>query len=144
MNKAEYLRVINSLSIYDMGVNCHIIENHIGLSDEDLMARSRAEKIDATVFTKEREEVAKLIRECLLDSYATKTILSWVDDLSKPDILDNIAFYEENIGKGFMFKGHDWREGAKFTDCVKIVIKRVYRQKDCSFKIITSYPYFKE
>ncbi len=145
MHKKEYEKVVENLTLEDIEMRKgHILGRHFNMSDSDLIHRCIQEKKSlATTFNGSRAEILKLIQETLLDEEfeTPECILEWLDDASDGGDFFAVKDFPNVIGHGFFREAwHDWKQGAVSCSSCIVVLRKVERQNDTIFRIISSYP----
>ncbi len=137
MNREEFVRFVENLTLCEN--EGHAIFSHINKDCRFLKNRAIEEKTNSSAFLRD-VDVLKMIQEFLLDDYCIEHCLAKINSDSATDEINLENVYDENIGYGFKYKGHSWNEGVLFTNVIKIVLKRTYREKDYGVKFVTAYP----
>lgn len=145
MRKEEFKKIVNALTIESIEMEGgHVIAKHDKLTDSDLIDRcARCKKDLATTFECSRVQILKMIQETLLDDEfeTPECILEWLDDDSDGGLFIAEKDYEESVGRGFFRAAwHNWEKGAVTCHRVSVILKKVERKNDYTFKIITAYP----
>lgn len=145
MRKEEYIKIVESLTLESIEMDGgHILAKHLEKSDSDLIHRcSKANKKLATSFTVSREKTLALIKEALLDEEfeTPECVLEWLDDDSDGGDFYAIKEFNSIIGKGFFRAAwHEWENGPAACHSINVVLRKVERKRDTTFKIITAYP----
>lgn len=145
MRKGEYIRLVNNLTLESIEINGgHILAKHMDQTDSDLIHRCTKEnKKLATVFTTSKKDVLEIIKEALLDEeYMTpECVIEWLDDDSDGGDFYAVKEFEYAIGKGyFRASWHEWNKGPAMCHSINVVLRKVERKSDTTFKIITAYP----
>lgn len=142
MKKAEYLHTVEFLTESGIdSVGGHIFM-HKGMSDSLLIRRLKDEKkFGSSCFDVSEKEVIEIVKKALLDEDNMSDVLDWLNDDSDGE---NWVVEIENktpIGHGFFrARWHDWSKGAVPCRTVAVVLAKVCRQYDTTFKIVTAYP----
>lgn len=144
MRKNEFVKIVNDITLETMEImGGHTLFKHFNQTHSDLINRCVKEKKAATVFTLSKDEVLNLIKETLLDEEfeEPECIIEWLNDNADGGDYVAIKNFDEIIGEGFYReKWHEWENGSVECRSINIVLRKVERKTDTTFKIITVYP----
>lgn len=145
MRKEEYIRLVNNLTLESIEMNGgHILAKHLDQTDRNLIYRcTKDNKKLATSFLFSKEEVLEMIKDALLDEeYMTpESIIEWLDDDSDGGDFYAVKEYDHVVGKGyFRAAWHAWDKGPAMCHSINVVLRKVERKADTTFKIVTAYP----
>lgn len=122
------------------------LERHYNLSDSEMIHRCITEEKNlVTTFTIDEDEIVKQIKGMLLDEYNQAEIIDWLNDESDGEPWALEGEMDAPVGRGF-FKEHwhEWNAGAANCSLVVLVLKKVERRYDTTFRIASCYPSYSE
>ena len=144
MHKEEFIRSVRALTLADIeiGMRGHV-SSHQKMSDKELINRVvREKRYGASVFDITSEELLEKIKDVLLNEEDGEVdgIVEWLNDLGDGDNYVAWKEYNEVLGHGYYHKKwHEWKKGAMKCSELAVVLKKVYRKHDVTYKIITAY-----
>lgn len=118
----------------------HLKEYHINKSDDFLRKRSIRERIDASTFLGDTEDILEMLKQALLDN--REELIEYLADTDDFDNWEVFGSLPSNV-TGHMYRNsmqHDWERGPIICKSFKIACQKKDSKLNNGFFIKTVYP----